>query len=63
MIPRARGWGAFLGLFAGMGAVAAVACGAPSVSFLWHNVVGAVTVVVAGMLVSAVVPPSNAKPA
>ncbi len=52
MIPRARGWGAFIGLLAGMGAVAAVNFGAPSVSFLWHNVVGVVTVVVVGMLVS-----------
>ncbi len=52
MIPRARAMGAFLGLIAGMGAVAAVNFGAPSVSFLWHNVVGAVTVVVVGMLLS-----------
>ncbi len=53
MIPSARGAGAFLGLIAGMGAVAAVNFGAPEVSFLWHNVVGAVTVVVVGVLVSA----------
>jgi Na+/proline symporter len=52
MIPAARGWGAFLGLLAGMGAVAAVTFGAPEVSFLWHNVVGAVTVVAVGLLVS-----------
>jgi solute:Na+ symporter, SSS family len=50
MIPGTRGWGAFVGLLAGMGAVAAVNFGAPSVSFLWHNVVGAVTVVVVGLL-------------
>jgi solute:Na+ symporter, SSS family len=50
MIPGTRGWGAFIGLLAGMGAVATVAFGAPSVSFLWHNVVGAVTVVVVGLL-------------
>ena len=50
MIPGTRGWGAFVGLLAGMSAVAAVAFGAPSVSFLWHNVVGAVTVVVVGLL-------------
>jgi SSS family transporter len=42
MIPRARGTGAFVGLLAGMAAVAAVNFGAPSVSFLWHNVVGGV---------------------
>ena len=53
MVPRARATGAFVGLLAGMGAVAAVNFGAPSVSFLWHNVVGAVTVVVVGILLSA----------
>jgi Na+/proline symporter len=49
MIPRARATGAFVGLIAGMLAVAAVNFGAPQVSFLWHNVVGAVTVVVVGL--------------
>ena len=49
MIPGARAIGAFLGLIAGMMAVAAVTFGAPSISFLWHNIVGAVTVVVVGM--------------
>jgi solute:Na+ symporter, SSS family len=52
MIPRTRGLGAFVGLLAGMAAVAAVNFGTPSVSFLWHNVVGAVTVVVVGTLLS-----------
>jgi SSS family transporter len=52
MIGRARPAGAFFGLIAGMGAVAAVTFGAPEVSFLWHNVVGAVTVVVVGMILS-----------
>lgn len=52
MIPRARGLGAFVGLLAGMSAVAAVAFGAPQVSFLWHNVIGAGTVVVVGLLLS-----------
>ena len=52
MIPRTRAMGAFVGLLCGMAAVAAVNFGAPSVSFLWHNVVGAVTVVVVGSLVS-----------
>ena len=52
MIPRAGAMGAFVGLLAGMAAVGAVNFGAPSVSFLWHNVVGAVTVVVVGMVVS-----------
>jgi solute:Na+ symporter, SSS family len=52
MIPRARPVGAFVGLLAGMSAVAAVAFGWPAVSFLWHNVIGAVTVVTIGMLLS-----------
>src|SRR5207244_6937649 len=54
MIPRARGGGAFVGLIAGMAAVAAVNFGMPGVSFLWHNVIGAVTVVVVGMILSPV---------
>jgi len=53
MVPRARAIGAFVGLLAGMGAVASVAKFAPEVSFLWHNVIGAVTVVVVGTLLSA----------
>jgi Na+/proline symporter len=52
MIRPARGLGAFVGLITGMVAVASVAKWAPSVSFLWHNVVGAVTVVVVGMVIS-----------
>jgi hypothetical protein len=39
-----------------MGAVAAVTFGAPSVSFLWHNVIGAVAVVAVGSLISAIRP-------
>jgi Na+(H+)/acetate symporter ActP len=53
MIPRARALGAFLGMLAGMGAVAAVTFGAPSVSFLWYNLIGAAVVVGIGLLVSA----------
>jgi solute:Na+ symporter, SSS family len=49
---RATGTGAFVGLFAGMSAVAAVAFGRPEISFLWHNVVGAVVVFVVGYAVS-----------
>jgi SSS family transporter len=52
MIPFARARGAFAGLIAGMSAVAAVAFGAPQISFLWHNVIGASTVVVVGLLLS-----------
>jgi Na+/proline symporter len=52
MIPRARALGAFGGLLCGMGAVAAVAIWVPSVSFLWHNLIGAVVVVAVGLLLS-----------
>jgi hypothetical protein len=52
MVPRASGLGSFYGLFAGMGVVAAVTYGAPDVSFLWHNVIGAVTVLVVGVVLS-----------
>ena len=52
MLPRTRANGAFFGLLAGMAAVGAVSFGAPSVSFLWYNVVGAVTVVVVGSALS-----------
>ncbi|HEX9691783.1 MAG TPA: sodium:solute symporter [Gemmatimonadales bacterium] len=49
MLPGARPVGAFFGLIAGMTVVGAVNFGAPDVSFLWHNVIGAVTVVAVGM--------------
>jgi Na+/proline symporter len=51
MTRRATSLGAFVGLFAGMGAVAYVAT-FTNIAFLWHNVVGAVTVVIVGMIVS-----------
>ena len=49
---RATGTGAFVGLIAGMSAVAAVALGRPDISFLWHNVIGAVVVFAVGMALS-----------
>ncbi len=52
MIRRTRALGAFVGLVSGMGAVAAVSIFLPQVSFLWHNVVGAVVVVAVGSLLS-----------
>lgn len=52
MVKWARSLGAFVGLLAGMAAVATVNFGAPSVSFLWHNVIGAVTVLVVGAALS-----------
>jgi len=44
--------GAFWGLLTGMAAVAAVAS-FTTVAFLWHNIVGAVTVVAVGLTISA----------
>lgn len=60
MIPRAKALGAFIGLLTGMSAVAAVSFGAPQISFLWHNVIGAVTVVLIGGAISLVGPRPNA---
>lgn len=48
---RATGRGAFWGLLAGMAAVAVIARTTP-ISFLWHNVVGVVVVVIVGLAVS-----------
>ena len=49
--PRATANGAFIGLLAGMAAVG-WAASATSVAFLWHNVIGAVAVVIVAMAVS-----------
>jgi Na+/proline symporter len=51
--PSATGNGAFIGLVAGMGAVA-WAVTATDIAFLWHNVIGAVVVVIVGLAVSLV---------
>jgi Na+/proline symporter len=55
-VRRANGWGASVGLVAGMAVVAWVALhpATRSVSFLWHNLIGAVVVTIVGVLVSAV---------
>ena len=50
--PRATGTGAFVGLIAGMASVA-WAASFTSVAFLWHNVIGALAVVIVGLVVSA----------
>jgi SSS family transporter len=55
VLTRAGAAGAFFGLFAGMAAVALVSA-TTGVHFLWYNVIGAVTVVLAGLLISALVP-------
>jgi Na+/proline symporter len=53
--PRATANGAFVGLIAGMGAVAWTVA-YTNVAFLWHNVIGAVVVVVVGLAISAIDP-------
>jgi len=53
--PRATGNGAFVGLIAGMASVA-WAASYTDVAFLWHNVIGAVAVVVVGLAISALQP-------
>jgi solute:Na+ symporter, SSS family len=53
--PRATSNGAFVGLVAGMASVAGAAS-FTNVAFLWHNVIGAVVVVIVGLAVSAVDP-------
>ena len=50
-VPFATGTGAFVGLIAGMASVAWVAS-FTNIAFLWHNVVGAVAVVLIGSAVS-----------
>ena len=62
MIPRVRATGAFVGLIAGMALVGYVNFTRPDVSFLWHNVIGALTVVAVGMVLSAGAPPPRATP-
>jgi SSS family solute:Na+ symporter len=58
--PRANGNGAFVGLIAGMAAVAYVNF-STSVEFLWLNVVGAVAVFVVGAVVSEILPSRTAR--
>jgi Na+/proline symporter len=57
---RATGTGAFFGLIGGMALVATVAIFRPDISFLWHNVVGALGVVAVGLVVSLFTRPSSA---
>jgi solute:Na+ symporter, SSS family len=61
LVRRASGTAAFVGLLAGMAAVAAVALGRPEISFLWHNVVGATVVLVVGWGLS-LLAPAQARP-
>jgi len=55
LVRSSNGNGAFWGLLAGMGAVASVAF-STEVSWLWYNVVGAVSVVAIGTLLSRMMP-------
>ncbi len=55
LTTRATAAGAFWGLVAGMAAVLTVAFTLP-IAFLWHNLIGAVVVVVVGLGISAVRP-------
>jgi SSS family transporter len=52
LTKRATARGAFWGLLAGMAAVLTVATQLPWIAFLWHNLIGAVVVVVVGMAIS-----------
>src|SRR5688572_17967074 len=56
---RANGTGAFVAIFAGMGAVTYVAINT-SIAFLWHNLIGAVVVFAVGMIVSELTGPRKA---
>jgi SSS family transporter len=60
---HATGTGAFVGLIAGMAVVAAVALhpATSGISFLWHNPIGVIAVVVVGSLVSLMTKPVAGK--
>jgi solute:Na+ symporter, SSS family len=60
LTKRATAAGAFWGLIAGMGVVLTVALTTP-IAFLWHNLIGAVVVVVVGLVIS-VLQPSPSRP-
>jgi solute:Na+ symporter, SSS family len=60
VVKRANGHGAFVGLIAGMLAVAFVATNF-SIAYLWLNVVGAIVVTTVGLLVSLCTPPPVAR--
>jgi SSS family solute:Na+ symporter len=57
-IRRSTGTGAFVGLIAGMAVVAAVAFhpSTKGISFLWHNPIGVIVVVIVGSIVSMMTP-------
>jgi Na+/proline symporter len=57
--PRANSLGALVGLVAGMSVVGYVTL-STTIAFLWHNLIGAVVVVVVGMIVSEITGPRKA---
>lgn len=60
LTPWASARGAFWGLFLGMGAVVAVST-LTQIHFLWYNVVGALTVFMTGLMISAAFPAAPAR--
>ena len=62
LTKRATARGAFWGTIAGMAAVLYVYNWMPWIAFLWHNLIGAVVVVVVGMAISYLQSP-DARPA
>jgi SSS family solute:Na+ symporter len=61
LVRRATAGGAFWGLIAGMAVVLTVAFSpwTRDIAFLWHNLIGAVVVVMVGSAVSAISPSSR----
>ncbi len=59
LTKRATARGAFWGLIAGMAVVLTVAIELPWIEFLWHNLIGAVVVVVVGLTISFVTSSPN----
>ena len=57
--PRANSLGALVGLIAGMSVVGYVTL-STTIAFLWHNLIGAVVVVLVGMVVSEITGPRRA---
>jgi SSS family transporter len=65
MFKRSNGTGAFVGLLAGIATVAAVAAhpATRDLSFLWHNPIGVVAVLIVGTIVSMVTGGARPRPA
>jgi Na+/proline symporter len=64
LFKRSNGTGAFVGLLAGIATVAVVAAhpATKDISFLWHNPIGVVAVLIVGTLVSAATGGARLKP-